>query len=681
MPRRLALVTLLVLSGASESTFMVVWNRQGALQLGSPLSSVAIVAATVVAGLGLGAWLAGRYLPGSPTVYVVLASLLGAAATLVMPHVAARPALIALTVVVPSAFLGAALGVLTDVLPAALLLGGAAGAWLADHLLIERLGLLHTGFLATAVTLAAGALAAPVTAAEARQRGLPSVLAAGGFCGVACAFVGNRLLIVRNDPFAFSTALGVVLLGLALVDVLGKRLRPLDAILGPGLGLIGLGVLFAPVDGSATLYRHWDDTSQTEVDDLVVNGRTLMSNTPAAIRYSTLLSAGPALLHPDPRDVLVVGAGLALPGAVHMTSTHEVDWAEPSRAVVALDFRLDPIGAALQSPKLRIIPDNGRHYLLTTDRHYDVITSTENLFSREYFEVCRTHLKPGGLMTQWLPVDQMAAAETRSVMRAFQDVFPSCYLWEGAGFNLCLVGTDTPLIVDGAVLADRVRQNAGVLHPVGLDDAEQFLAWCLKGPGDLAAYVKDAPPLIDDRSHIEYSRAVQPPDVLWLFAVAGQDLPAVKNGTPADLAGARFRNFALHLLEFGHASDPQMDPAARLGMALQVLDGDPANPWFAHETQSDGAWEKFWQRQAPAPPALLELGRIAICQGRHGEAERNLDAAARTLTGDRRIVCHAYQAFLKEREGHDATADWHRLQADPEASEALRHWIDEHTRS
>ena len=57
--------------------------------------------------------------------------------------------------------------------------------------------------------------------------------------------------------------------------------------------------------------------------------------------------------------------------------------------------------------------EDGRYFLQTTDRQFDLITGeppppgiagVENLYSREYFQLIHDRLADGGIVTCWLPL-------------------------------------------------------------------------------------------------------------------------------------------------------------------------------------------------------------------------------------------------------------------------------------
>ena len=93
--------------------------------------------------------------------------------------------------------------------------------------------------------------------------------------------------------------------------------------------------------------------------------------------------------------------------------------------------------------------DDGRNYLLTTRKKYDVITAdiilprhagAGALYSREYFQLVRNALKDDGLVLQW----NGAEVDTtyRLILRTFLSVFPETTLWAD---GTLMVGSLKPL--------------------------------------------------------------------------------------------------------------------------------------------------------------------------------------------------------------------------------------------
>ena len=88
----------------------------------------------------------------------------------------------------------------------------------------------------------------------------------------------------------------------------------------------------------------------------------------------------------------------------------------------------------LGRPNLRLHADDGRNFLLIHREPYDIITidpppplhsaGTVNLYTREFFELCKSRLTPNGVLCLWMPPGP--EGEMLMVMKTFRDVFPGC---------------------------------------------------------------------------------------------------------------------------------------------------------------------------------------------------------------------------------------------------------------
>ncbi|MHC4846561.1 MAG: spermine/spermidine synthase domain-containing protein, partial [Planctomycetota bacterium] len=168
---------------------------------------------------------------------------------------------------------------------------------------------------------------------------------------------------------------------------------------------------------------------------------------------------------------------------------------------------------ALNDPKLNVIRDDGRNYLLATDRMYDVITSdpidpddagVTSLYSKEYYELVRSRLRPGGVACQWM-TSRYDPADYRLLVRTFQSVFPNTSIWF-ADFTTVLVGMrDDPTMTMDDVRARMADPKvAASLAEIGVDDAEDLLSLYIAGPDEVRALVGMGPYNTDDRPYIEY---------------------------------------------------------------------------------------------------------------------------------------------------------------------------------
>jgi len=85
---------------------------------------------------------------------------------------------------------------------------------------------------------------------------------------------------------------------------------------------------------------------------------------------------------------------------------------------VAPQFHQENYGV-VTDPRTQVIADDGRHFIRTTKEKFDVITSdpwtrgsraAPRSTPSSIYEMCKQHLKPGGVMTLWLPLYETDAA-------------------------------------------------------------------------------------------------------------------------------------------------------------------------------------------------------------------------------------------------------------------------------
>jgi hypothetical protein len=222
-----------------------------------------------------------------------------------------------------------------------------------------------------------------------------------------------------------------------------------------------------------------------------VNGKS-NSVMPYAGGEHTLLGAIPAVVHPAPKDVAIVGLGSGNTAwaAACRRETESVTVYEVAAPQVPLlrefDAREDQpkLRQFLRDPRVRIEIADGRNALERSDRLYDLVEAdalrpwtagSGSLYSEEFFTRCAGKLKPGGVMCTWAP--------TPRVWETFVKVFP--HVLDAGGM---LVGGMEPLPVDIDAWTARAL-SAEVTDYLGNHAARQVLR-ALRGaqPARLAGY-------------------------------------------------------------------------------------------------------------------------------------------------------------------------------------------------
>ncbi len=183
-----------------------------------------------------------------------------------------------------------------------------------------------------------------------------------------------------------------------------------------------------------------------------------------------LLGHLPMILHENPKEAAVIGLGSGVTlGAVLTYPVERVDVVEMSRAVVEgvhpPDGAAGPFDAVnarcLDDARANVIIADGRNHLALTDRAYDVIVSEPSnpwmagvayLFTREHFENCRSRLREGGILCQWLHSYSLPPREFLRVIQTVDEVFDSTTVWLSPSLDdYCIIATDRPRDAWGTV--------------------------------------------------------------------------------------------------------------------------------------------------------------------------------------------------------------------------------------
>ena len=188
-----------------------------------------------------------------------------------------------------------------------------------------------------------------------------------------------------------------------------------------------------------------------------IAGKVEASDMDIDMRLERMLGHLPALLHPRPRSVLIVGVGAGVTAGA--LSIHP----EVERIVIC---EIEPVvpGSArayfaaenhhvFDDPRVELIFDDARHFLQTTRETFDIITTdpihpwvrgAATLYSLEYLQIARARLNPGGIVTQWVPLYETDLRSVKSELATFAQVFADTTLWNPdlleEGYDLVALG-------------------------------------------------------------------------------------------------------------------------------------------------------------------------------------------------------------------------------------------------
>jgi spermidine synthase len=190
------------------------------------------------------------------------------------------------------------------------------------------------------------------------------------------------------------------------------------------------------------------------------------------MRLQRMLGHLPALFNQDPKSVLVVGFGAGVTaGTFVLQPTVEkitICELEPLVPPAATKYFQKENYNVKNDPRTRIHYDDARHLIFTSKDKFDIIASdpihpwvkgSASLYSKQYFELVKQHLRPGGMVTQWVPLYESNLATVKSELATFFDVFPNGTVWantiNGEGYDVVLLGQVAPLNLNVDALEDR----------------------------------------------------------------------------------------------------------------------------------------------------------------------------------------------------------------------------------
>lgn len=250
----------------------------------------------------------------------------------------------------------------------------------------------------------------------------------------------------------------------------------------------------------------------------IVNGRTEASSALGDQQCQYTLGHLPMLLHKKPEKVFVLGTGSGM--TLGATSAHpevkQITLAEiePKVLGIARTFA-DYNHNVLSNPKLRIVFNDGRNFLMTTKEKFDVITADPvhpwfrgagYLYTTEYFRLAAERLRPGGIICQWLPIYELTDGDLRSIVRTFSQNFKYTLMWLTYQ-DAEIVGSNSPIVIDESELARRMAEPeiARDLKRVMMGTAEDFLSYFVMGSAGMRAYGEGGTINTDDNLFIEFS--------------------------------------------------------------------------------------------------------------------------------------------------------------------------------
>ncbi len=241
------------------------------------------------------------------------------------------------------------------------------------------------------------------------------------------------------------------------------------------------------------------------------------------INHQIMAAHLPMLLHTQPREVLVVGAGTGQTASRFLLyDVARLDCVDIEPAVFEV-IREHFASAWMDDSRVHLLHEDGRALLAHGEATYDVISlelgqivrpGVAAFYTTEFYQRARYRLKPNGLLCQFVPAPFFTPDEFRGVVGTFLDVFPQSMLWYNTS-ELLLIGCNSDSF---AINAEQLRRRLSLPR---IHDELQYSQWggsaqwlnrwplilgsFLAGPQQLAQMTVGAPRYHVDLPVLEYA--------------------------------------------------------------------------------------------------------------------------------------------------------------------------------
>lgn len=506
------ILPLMLASGAVTFFHEVLWSRMLSHVVGSSIHAFGVMVASFLTGIALGggaaAWLAttrARALPLFIACQFGIAACAAGAFLAIDRHVPGKAgladnSLFGFVLLLPlTLFIGATYPLAVRFLarePGAA--AGASARVYAWNTVGAIVGAISGGFLIIPALRYEGAVRAAVVASVAIAT------------SAAWLLVGGR---GRGQLPVAVTAAAV------LAAVFFRPAAPTNLLLASPLNVPSEGeLLYYDVGRSADVVILGQDGGLV----LRTNGlpEAMMETPGMAPRFSGefWLSSLAVLARPETRRMLIVGYGGGMVVEGVPPSVGEIDVIELEPAVIEANRatralrRHDP----LLDPRLRLITNDARGSLELTGRRYDAIVSqpshpwtagASHLYTREFLQLARARLAPGGVFVQWMNVAFLDEDLFRSLTATLLAVFPELRIYRPDPNTLVFLASDAPLDPESHLARTGLPLGLSPLHYArfGINCAEDLVTALAADTAGARRLAAGAPLITDDHNRLATS--------------------------------------------------------------------------------------------------------------------------------------------------------------------------------
>ncbi|MCP4214859.1 MAG: hypothetical protein GY765_09390 [bacterium] len=254
---------------------------------------------------------------------------------------------------------------------------------------------------------------------------------------------------------------------------------------------------------------------------LSMNGVNVAGTSSELFSIQKLQGHLPLLLHKNPKTVLHIGFGSGgTAWAVSRYPVEKITIAEISQSVIkrASEFFRMVNHGVLEDPRVEVDFTDGRNKVLADDATYDVILSDSihprfsgngSLYTYDYYRLLKKRLKPGGVVSQWLPFYSITPKNLKMIIKSFYEVFPHTSVWyinNTINAYVIVIGKLGSGEIDYAAMEKKLAIPAvhDDLKEIDCETTYKMLDFFFFAEDKVGEFVGDVPLHTDDNMAVEY---------------------------------------------------------------------------------------------------------------------------------------------------------------------------------
>jgi spermidine synthase len=203
---------------------------------------------------------------------------------------------------------------------------------------------------------------------------------------------------------------------------------------------------------------------------LLTNGKFQGSNS-GEMAAQVGFAVAPLLHTPARERALVIGYGTGVSSrTLHQAGFAQLDIAELSADIVRMADRYfgEINGTVSRQPGVRLHITDGRNFLLLQPQAYDLVSmeitsiwfaGAGSLYNREFYQLVKKRLRPGGVLQQWLQLHHLAPLDLLYVLGSVRAEFSHVWLYHIGGQGI-IVATNDPARQPSAANFKRLEDTA-----------------------------------------------------------------------------------------------------------------------------------------------------------------------------------------------------------------------------